>query len=102
MRHIVRSGVILSAILMCAVVAYSLGADQPSIDQQVERELPALITTYKMLHTNPELSHREARTSAYLASELKSYGYEVTEGVGKYDRADWKGYGVVAVMKNGS
>src|SRR5215813_13130634 len=54
-----------------------------------------------MLHTNPELSHREAKTSAYLASQLRSYGYEVTEGVGKYPRPEWKGYGVVAVMKNG-
>jgi len=89
-------------MLLCAVASHTIAADQPDIDRQVGQELPALITTYKMLHTNPELSHREAKTSAYLASQLKSYGYEVTEGVGKYDRADWKGYGVVAVMKNGS
>jgi hippurate hydrolase len=72
------------------------------MDQRIDQELPALVTTYKMLHTNPELSHHEAKTSVYLAAQLRSYGYEVTEGVGKYDRLDWKGYGVVALMKNGS
>ena len=102
MKYIQRPGaIVLGAMLLCAVTSYAIAADQPDIDQQVGRELPALITTYKMLHTNPELSHHEARTSAYLASQLKSYGYEVSEGVGKYERADWKGYGVVALMKNG-
>jgi len=102
MKYIKRPrAAILGAMLLFAVSSHTIAADQPDIDQQVGRELPALITTYKMLHTNPELSHREAKTSAYLASQLKSYGYEVTDGVGKYDRTDWKGYGVVAVMKNG-
>jgi len=91
----------LSAIIILALFSSSIAAGQSGLDQQVDRELPALVTTYKMLHTNPELSHREAKTSAYLASQLRSYGYEVTEGVGKYDRPEWKGYGVVALMKNG-
>lgn len=44
-------------------------------------------------HANPELSHREVETAARLAAELRSLGYEVTEGVG--------GTGVVAVLANG-
>jgi hippurate hydrolase len=98
----------LGAIVLCCFSCYSVAAGQSGaeqqigIDQQIGRELPALVTTYKMLHTNPELSHREAKTSAYLAAQLKSYGYEVTEGLGRYDRPDWKGYGVVAVMRNGA
>jgi len=97
----VKHILILCVFAGLAISAGSVDAQQADMEQQVNRELPALVTTYKMLHSNPELSHREARTSAYLASQLKSYGYEVTEGVGKYPRPEWKGYGVVAVMKNG-
>src|SRR5256714_3590761 len=55
-----------------------------------------------MLHAAPELSHYEVKTSAFLAQQLRALGYEVTENVGKYDRPEWKGHGVIAVMKNGS
>lgn len=44
-------------------------------------------------HANPELSNREFETARRLAKELRSLGYEVTEGVG--------GTGVVAVLANG-
>lgn len=44
-------------------------------------------------HANPELSGREFKTAAKMASEIRQYGYEVTEGVG--------GTGIVAVMQNG-
>jgi amidohydrolase len=74
---------------------------QQSLDSLVESNLPALVTTYKMLHAAPELSHREEKTSAYLAKELRSLGYEVTERVGKFEQPQWSGYGVVAIMKNG-
>jgi len=55
-----------------------------------------------MLHAAPELSHREEKTSTYFASQLRALGYEVTEHVGKYERPEWVGHGVVALMKNGS
>ena len=45
-------------------------------------------------HANPELSNREVETAARLAEELRSLGYDVTEGVG--------GTGVVAVLSNGA
>ena len=44
-------------------------------------------------HRNPELSTIENDTAARMAEELRSAGFEVTEGVG--------GTGVVAMMKNG-
>ncbi|MEP4485993.1 MAG: amidohydrolase [Halioglobus sp.] len=44
-------------------------------------------------HRNPELSNLESKTAKRLASEIRAFGYEVTEGVG--------GTGIVAVMKNG-
>ncbi|HEX8176311.1 MAG TPA: amidohydrolase [Pyrinomonadaceae bacterium] len=72
-----------------------------NLDAMIERELPALVSTYKALHSAPELSHYEVKTSALLAQELRSLGFTVTERIGKYRRAEWKGYGVAGVMKNG-
>ncbi len=74
---------------------------QQSLDAMVDRELAALVSTYKMLHAAPELSHYEIKTSAFFASQLRALGYTVTENVGKYAQPNWKGYGVVAIMKNG-
>ena len=55
-----------------------------------EANLEAL---FKHFHKNPELSHREFKTAARLAEEIRALGYKVTEGVG--------GTGIVAVLKNG-
>jgi hippurate hydrolase len=70
-------------------------------DALIERSLPWLLSTYKMLHAAPELSHREEKTAAFFAAELRKMGFEVTERVGKFERPEWSGYGVVAMMKNG-
>lgn len=45
------------------------------------------------MHENPELSMKESETSKYIAEKMKSFGFEVAEGIGKY--------GVVASLKNG-
>jgi amidohydrolase len=74
---------------------------QQSIDSMIDRELAQLVGTYKMLHAAPELSHHEEKTSTFFAAQLRTLGFTVTERVGKYERADLVGYGVVAVMKNG-
>lgn len=74
---------------------------------------PSLAELYLKLHRAPELSFEEAKTSAILANELQSLGFEVTTGVGQ----DWVvqkatkdigevkpgvgGYGVVGVLRNG-
>jgi hippurate hydrolase len=73
-----------------------------TLDQRIDRELPSLLTTYKALHTAPELSTQEAKTSALVASRLRELGYEVTERVGKYDDPAKTCYGVVAILKNGN
>jgi len=72
-----------------------------SLDSLIEAELPALVDCYKMLHAMPELSGQEEKTSAFLAGELRSLGFTVTEGLGKYRQAGWRGFGVVAVLSNG-
>jgi hippurate hydrolase len=66
-----------------------------------DAELPSLITIYKDLHTHPELSGHEERSSAIVAKELKAAGYEMTDHVGKYEKPIWTGFGVIGVMKNG-
>jgi hippurate hydrolase len=80
----------------------------------VDPELAPIVVLYKELHAEPELSFKEAKTSARLAKELKALGFEVTTGVGSawtkkkaqenagklLDGVD--GYGVVGVMRNGA
>ncbi|QIX27715.1 amidohydrolase [Nocardioides sp. JQ2195] len=48
---------------------------------------------YRHLHQHPELSHQEHDTAATVAERLRSFGYDVHEGVG--------GTGVVGVLQNG-
>lgn len=76
-------------------------AAQQQLDPLIDRDIASLVDTYKMLHAAPELSHREEKTSSFFAGQLKALGYTVTERVGKFERPEWIGHGVVAVMKNG-
>ncbi len=69
------------------------------IDQQT---MDWLLSTYKMLHAAPELSHHEEKTAAFFAGELRKLGYTVTEHIGKYEKPEWTGYGVVGILKNGA
>src|SRR3979409_2006768 len=66
-----------------------------------DAELPSLLTIYKDLHTHPELSTHEERSAGIVAKELKAAGCEVTERVGKYEKADVTCFGGIGVMKQG-
>src|SRR5215469_8010261 len=90
-------------VLTSAVICASAQSAKPSPDlpSSVDRQLPALTDTYKHLHRNPELSHHEEKTSAFLAGELRKLGYTVTEHVGKYEDGS-QAFGIVAVMQNGA
>jgi amidohydrolase len=93
---------IRSLIFLCAsLTAISVNAQQ-SLDAMLDRDIGSLVATYKELHAAPELSHYEEKTAAFFATQLRAMGYTVTERVGKYERPEWTGYGVVAVMKNGA
>ena len=89
-------------LLLLIACTITTNAQQTSLDALVERDIASLLATYKMLHASPELSHREEKTSAFVAGELRKLGFTVTERIGKYERSDWVGYGIVAVMKNGA
>jgi hippurate hydrolase len=96
--------------LRSAQIAVIIGAcltvraqGQLTPDELIDREIASLVSTYKTLHASPELSCHEGKTSALLAESLRSIGYTVTEHVGKYEEGSGQtGYGVVAVLKNGT
>lgn len=90
---------LLGALIVIFAAAHFSHAQ--SLDDMIKKELANLVTTYKHLHANPELSHVEQKTAAYIAKELRAHGYNVTENLGKYDQPGLKAYGIVAVMKNG-
>ena len=63
------------------------------LDKDIEQLLPELEAIYKDIHSHPELSMQEFRTSKLAADHLKQYGYKVTAPVGIT--------GVVGLMENG-
>ena len=75
-----------------ALLASPVAADP--LATAVKADMPGLLTIYRDLHANPELSFQEKRSAAILAAEAKKLGFQVTTGVGQT--------GVVAVMKNGA
>jgi amidohydrolase len=92
------------APIILLLLAFSLVSElraENSPQQIADQELPSLLAIYKDVHTHPELSTQEKRTSELVAKELKAAGCEVTDHIGKYDEPGLTGYGVVGVMKNG-
>lgn len=80
-------------LLSAAALALATPAPAATLAEAVGADMPQLMTLYRDLHANPELSMQEARTPAKLAPEMRKLGFTVTEKVGKT--------GLVAVMKNG-
>ena len=95
----------LAALLALSITQFAFAdTPAPGTDLQV---------LYEHLHAHPELSFQEAKSSAILAAELDSLGFEVTTGVG----SDWvrakalrdqgvvrdgvDGHGIVGVFRNG-
>src|SRR5439155_11241951 len=91
-----------TVIFLFAFIFTASASAQQSLDTLIDREIGSLVATYKTLHAAPELSHHEEKTSSFFANQLRALGYTVTERVGKYERPEWSGYGVVAVLKNGA
>src|SRR5437868_9612257 len=97
--------------LACRATAFGIGgsilsagsifAQEQPLEKIAQGELPSLLAIYKDIHSHPELSTREEKTSALVAKELRATGCEVTENFGKYDNPNLKCYGVIGIMKNG-
>jgi hippurate hydrolase len=62
--------------------------------EEVEADRAELTEIRRQIHAHPELSHKEVQTARLVAEKLRSWGYEVTEGVG--------GTGVVGRLSVGS
>ncbi len=58
----------------------------------LQRFLPELLELRRHLHAHPELSGNEHQTAALVAGELRKYGWDVQEGIGRT--------GVVAELGN--
>ena len=94
-------------------VAPASSAATPSAETNLPKADAELIEIYKQLHANPELSFKEAKSAALMASELENLGFDVSTGIGQ----DWVvakamkdvgevkdgvgGHGVVGVLHNG-
>ncbi|MEO5973514.1 MAG: amidohydrolase [Sphingomicrobium sp.] len=83
-----------TALALIAASLLSSAAVAATVGDGVKADMPQLMTLYRDLHANPELSMQEVRSPAKLAAELRKLGFTVTEKVGKT--------GVVAVMNNGA
>jgi amidohydrolase len=88
------------AAALCASAAFCPASCQSAATFE-QSQLPSLVTTYKQIHSHPELSHHEAETSAILAQALRAAGYTVTDHVGVYPDGS-RAFGVVGVLKNGA
>lgn len=83
--------------LLALAVASTYGAEltpQEFVRAKIAENYPSLDALYRDLHAHPELSLMEEKTSAKIAAELRTAGFEATEKFG--------GYGIVGILKNGA
>jgi amidohydrolase len=90
-----------SLSIWLSILSSSFLFAQKTPQSLADAELPSLLAIYKDIHSHPELSSHEERTSALIAKELRALGCEVTQHFGVYDNPKLRGYGVVGIMKNG-
>jgi len=83
-----------SALALLAAYFVIAPASAATLSESIRTDMPQLMTLYRDLHSNPELSMQEVRTPAKLAAEMRRLGFAVTEHVGRT--------GVVSVLKNGA
>ncbi len=97
MRQLGLGVAVLSAMACGAPVlagaAAAGAAANNAVDARIAADLPGLMSLYRDLHANPELSFQEVKTAAKLAARARALGFTVTEKVGQT--------GVVAVLRNG-
>src|SRR5688572_4381509 len=90
----------IAATLVALCATNFVSAADPVTDPS-PASLARLVTVYKQLHADPELSFFEKKSSELVAARLRELGFTVTEGVGSYERAELRSYGLVGVLRNG-
>src|SRR6478735_7459025 len=83
-----------AALTLLAATLLASPASAATLGEAIGADMPQLMTLYRDLHSNPELSMQEVRSPAKLAAEMRKLGFTVTEKVGKT--------GVVSVLTNGA
>src|SRR5436853_148502 len=88
------AGLGLALVVQAQEPRGSVAGNAADVKKRVDQAYPALDKLYKTLHTQPEVSFQEAKTSERLASEMEALGFQVTRKVG--------GNGIVCIFKNGA
>jgi len=83
----------LSLLIMASLPLSAQNKLLQKVEEFTNENYASLEDIYKHLHQNPELSAKEEKTSALIAKELKSLGFEVQEKLGMHNLA--------GVLKNG-
>ncbi len=73
---------------------FSQTSIREEIESRVGNEYRTLFELYRHLHSNPELSFHEVKTTERMQQELRNAGFEVTGNVG--------GHGFVGLFRNGT
>ena len=80
-------------ITLLFIQAKSNGQNGSVFDKEIIKQAEYALELCKYLHQNPEISFQEKKTSARMADELKSIGFDVTPNFG--------GNNVIGLLKNG-
>ena len=80
-------------LFLAAAMAVTTPVSAATLSDAIRGDMPQLMTLYRDLHANPELSMQETRTAGVVAERLRAAGFEVTTGVGRT--------GVVGLLRNG-
>lgn len=83
----------LTSLALALATVLAGTAHAADTTQLVQGELAQVTSWRRDIHQHPELSNREARTSALVAAQLKKLGLEVHTGIAHT--------GVVAILKGG-
>ena len=74
------------------------------LESTLEQVLPELIQLRRHLHRHPELSGHEQQTAALVAGQLRQWGWQVREGVGRAgvvaELGPGSSFGEIALLRN--
>ena len=76
-----RPALLSLALLPLLHTPASSAESRPELSKQIEQVMPKVISWRRDIHQHPELSNREVRTAAKVASHLEKLGLEVRTGI---------------------